>query len=143
MRTAARRRAGALALALLAGCGAAGRPGPGDAPRPGALGGPPAAAVAGRGVEGRVVDERGQPVADALIEARSLEQPPRPLPQLGVLSGSDGRFRWPLPPGRHALRARLGETLSCEVAVPEAAGALTLTLGRAPSGGCPPLPGPR
>ncbi|NML16811.1 carboxypeptidase-like regulatory domain-containing protein [Azohydromonas caseinilytica] len=95
------------------------------------------------GAVGRVVDAHGRPVAQAVIEARSLERPPRPLPQIGVLSGADGRFRWPLPPGRHALRARLGEMVSCEVAAAADDGVATLVLEAPPPGGCAPLPGPR
>jgi hypothetical protein len=127
----ARLAAPLLALAA-AGCAGGARP-PAQMPTH-------AGPAAGQGVSGRVVDGAGRPVAGALIEARSLEQPPRPLVEIGVLSGADGRFRWPLPPGsRAALRARLGEGVSCEVGAAAGADAVLLTLP-APPGGCAPLP---
>lgn len=128
-----------LLLALLAAAGCAARP---DLPVSARAAERPSAMPAAQGVAGRVVDGAGRPVAGALIEARSLERPPRPLVELGVLSGADGRFRWPLPAGtRAALRARLNDAVSCERDVAAAGGAaeVVLTLP-APAGGCTPWP---
>jgi hypothetical protein len=134
LKRSARLAAPLLAMAA-AGCAGGARPPPAPVAMP-AHAGP----AAGQGVSGRVVDGAGRPVAGALIEARSLEQPPRPLVEIGVLSGADGRFRWPLPPGtRAALRARLGDGVSCEVGAAAGADAVLLTLP-APPGGCAPLP---
>lgn len=106
----------------------------------GAGDGPGAGVAAAQGVSGQVVDGAGRPVAGALIEARSLERPPRPLAEIGVLSGADGRFRWPLPAGaRAALRARLGDAVSCERDAAAGAAGMVLTLP-APAAGCAPLP---
>lgn len=45
-------------------------------------------------VRGRVVDDRGMPVAGALLEPSSERQPPDPwlLPETSALSGPDGRY---------------------------------------------------
>ncbi|WP_157118769.1 carboxypeptidase-like regulatory domain-containing protein [Azohydromonas lata] len=141
MRPRARRAAWlpAMALALAAaGCVGCARQAQPQVPA-GVGGGPGAAVAAAQGVSGRVVDGAGRPVAGALIEARSLERPPRPLAEIGVLSGADGRFKWPLPAGtRAALRARLGDAVSCERDATAGAAEVVLTLP-APAAGCAPL----
>lgn len=55
------------------------------------------------GVEGRVTSESGEPVADILVQAQSLDQPSKPIPELGVLTGEDGRYFWPLSAGRYRI----------------------------------------
>ncbi|GAB2986606.1 carboxypeptidase-like regulatory domain-containing protein [Saccharothrix stipae] len=52
-------------------------------------------------VTGVVTDSAGRPVADALVQPRSLDTPPHPVPELAVLSGPDGRYEWRLTPGRY------------------------------------------
>lgn len=123
-------------LLALAVAGCAGGASPPDSQASASAGGNRAAAAAAQGASGRVVDGAGRPVAGALIEARSLERPPRPLVEIAVLSGADGRFRWPLPAGaRAALRARLGDVSSCEQDVAAGAAEVVLTLP-APGGRC-------
>jgi antitoxin (DNA-binding transcriptional repressor) of toxin-antitoxin stability system len=56
----------------------------------------------GEGVEG-LVTAGGKPVADLLVTAASLDQPTRAIPELAVLTGADGRYFWPLSPGRYRL----------------------------------------
>jgi hypothetical protein len=55
------------------------------------------------GVEGRVISEDGKPMAELLVQAASLDQPSKPIPELGVLTGEDGRYFWPLSPGRYRI----------------------------------------
>lgn len=55
------------------------------------------------GVAGRVMAFDGQPVAGALVEARSLDDPALPIPEIAILSGNDGRYMWPLFPGTYEI----------------------------------------
>jgi hypothetical protein len=58
-----------------------------------------------QGVAGQVTTPEGHPVAGARIEARSLDRPPGPVPEIAILSDAEGRFQWPLRPGRYRLAA--------------------------------------
>ncbi len=51
---------------------------------------------------GRVVDAEGRPVEGALV---SVAQSEGPVPEIALRTGPDGRFAFPLPPGRARLRA--------------------------------------
>lgn len=51
---------------------------------------------------GIVVDAQGTPVEGALVSVAESEGP---VPEIALRTGSDGRFRVPLPPGRALLRA--------------------------------------
>ena len=57
------------------------------------------------GAVGRLVTPSGDPVAGAQITVRSLDRPAGPVPEIAILSDKDGRFAWPLPPGRYRLAA--------------------------------------
>lgn len=73
-----------------------------------------------QGVVGRVHNATGQPVAGARITAQSLDQPTRPIPEIAILSDADGRFVWPLRPGRYRLAAVVdGRELATEEATVE------------------------
>ena len=54
-----------------------------------------------RGVVGTVVDPSGQPVSGALVSAESLDG--APVPELGVMTDAEGRYAWPLQPGRYRI----------------------------------------
>jgi hypothetical protein len=58
-----------------------------------------------RGVLGKVTAADGQPIAGAVIDAKSLDQPSPPIPERLVLSRADGRYFWPLLPGDYELSA--------------------------------------
>jgi hypothetical protein len=62
----------------------------------------PATAGRGEGVEG-LVTAAGRPVEGLLVTAASLDAPTKPIPELAVLTGADGRYFWPLSPGRYRL----------------------------------------
>lgn len=81
-----------------------------------------------QGAAGTVVDAAGRPVAGAMIAVRSLDTPSRPVPEIAVLSGGDGRYAWPLPPGRYELAALVGGRAGPAVAVTVPDGAV-VTVG--------------
>jgi hypothetical protein len=54
-----------------------------------------------QGVAGRVVDDRAQPIARALIQPRSLDTNAAPIPEIAVFSNADGAYAWQLAPGRY------------------------------------------
>ncbi|WP_447003588.1 carboxypeptidase-like regulatory domain-containing protein [Saccharothrix isguenensis] len=56
-------------------------------------------------VTGVVVDQSGRPVEGALVQPKSLDSPPRPVPELAVLSGPDGRYEWHLDAGHYEFTA--------------------------------------
>lgn len=55
------------------------------------------------GARGRVLDAAGAPVVGVLVTAVAMPGTAAAVPELGVLSGPDGRYAWPLPPGRFQL----------------------------------------
>lgn len=63
-------------------------------------------------VAGTVTTRDGEPVPDAAVLPTSLEEPPRLVPDLGVLTGPDGQYEWRLRPGRYSLAVHVnGEVL--------------------------------
>jgi hypothetical protein len=52
---------------------------------------------------GRVLDASGQPVSGAVVAVASGTAP---TPEIGIRTGSDGRFMVALPPGTFQLEAR-------------------------------------
>jgi len=55
------------------------------------------------GVTGQIRDEAGAAVAGAMIVPRSLGADGPPIPEVAILSGADGRYAWPLRPGRYEV----------------------------------------
>ena len=55
------------------------------------------------GVTGQVRDEAGAAVAGAMLVPRSLDADGPPIPEIAILSNADGRYAWPLRPGRYEL----------------------------------------
>lgn len=47
----------------------------------------------------------GRAVPDVMITATSLDDPARAVPEIAVMTNADGRFEWPLTPGRYRLSA--------------------------------------
>lgn len=65
---------------------------------------------------GRVVDQRGDPVPDALV---SIVEGTVPMPEIALLVDAGGRFRLRLPDGRFTLRAHAaGGSGDTEVEIP-------------------------
>lgn len=134
-------------LLVLAGCQRQGEPvgaGPtspdGDRPVSDSPGATPATtrtdgAAADRGtVRGQVRTADGSPVVDAVVQVRSLDDPPRLVPELAVTTDQDGHYRWLLRPGRYelsvapspgaapvtspAVEVDAGQTLTVDLSVP-------------------------
>lgn len=57
------------------------------------------------GIVGEVRSAAGDPIAGAVIEVKSLDQPSPPIPERIVLSQADGKFFWPLKPGSYEVSA--------------------------------------
>jgi hypothetical protein len=86
------------------------------------------------GVVGRLVTPSGGPVAGARITAQSLDRPAGPVPEIAILSDTDGRFTWPLRPGRYRLAAVVeGREIAAATATVERGRVATLELSEAPS----------
>lgn len=63
----------------------------------------PAPSADGQGVEGRITDSRGRPIAGALVVPKSLDEPSPPIPEIAIVSDEEGRYAWRLPPGRYQI----------------------------------------
>lgn len=91
-------------LLLLAGCGRAkdyynNRPISSDDPA--APGRPGDTATV---LTGKVVDEQGKPVEGAIVTPSSRDKPPRPIPEIAVMTDAQGSFTWHLPgPGNYDI----------------------------------------
>jgi hypothetical protein len=88
------------ALALAAACGP---PHEGESPVSG--GSPSSSGVVASAVHGIVLGAGGRPVDGAVVVAVSTDEPAQAVPELVVVTGPDGRFEWPLRPGRYRLGA--------------------------------------
>jgi hypothetical protein len=60
------------------------------------------------GVTGRVLASHGHPVVNALVQAKSLDTPSQPIPEIAIVTDGDGRYRWPLRPGRYVISVSAG-----------------------------------
>nr|MDT0656580.1 carboxypeptidase-like regulatory domain-containing protein [Micromonospora sp. DSM 115978] len=60
-------------------------------------------------VTGVATTADGRPVSGAAVLVTPLDDPAPAVPELGVLTGVDGRYEWRLPPGRYELVAQAGE----------------------------------
>jgi len=54
-------------------------------------------------VQGRITAREGTPIAGAYVEPRSLDRPRARIPDVGNVSGADGRYEWPLPAGTYEV----------------------------------------
>ena len=66
-------------------------------------GGPTVARSDRTGVAGRVVDRAGRPIHGVVVMVRKLDPPPVAIPEIANATDRNGRFFWPLAPGRYAL----------------------------------------
>ena len=55
------------------------------------------------GVTGRVSDSNGNPVRNALVHPKSLDENSPPIPEIAVVTDEDGRYTWRLFPGRYDI----------------------------------------
>ncbi|MGH8477839.1 MAG: carboxypeptidase-like regulatory domain-containing protein [Methylococcales bacterium] len=78
--------------------------------------GPASGAAATRpGIRGHVQARDGSPVSGAMIQAECAAEPCHPIPEIGVLSNTNGVFFWPLQKGRYRFTARKDDLRSCPV----------------------------
>ena len=56
-----------------------------------------------QGVAGRVTTPDGHPIEGAFVQARALGETGPAVPDIGIFSGSDGQYSWPLSPGSFEL----------------------------------------
>lgn len=57
----------------------------------------------GEGVIGQIMDSRGRPVAGASVRPRSLDDSSPAIPEIAIVSDSDGRYTWSLFPGIYEI----------------------------------------
>lgn len=108
-----------LSLVMAAGPGCNGPEGP-PGPEIGAER-PVSPADRGRELTGRVTTLAGEPVRGAVILPASLDDPPRPVPEIAVLTDERGTYVWRLPPGTYRIHvsARGYRSASRDVTVRE------------------------
>ena len=54
-----------------------------------------------QGVQGRVTSESGQAIVGVLVQARSMQRPSLPVPDIAVVTDRTGGYQWSLRPGRY------------------------------------------
>jgi hypothetical protein len=85
-----------------------------------------------QGVVGRILSEDAQPLAGAWVVPVPLDHTPPPIPEIVILSATDGRYSWPLLPGRYEIVVTLEgyERAAARVTVePGQVSTLDFTLG--------------
>lgn len=55
------------------------------------------------GVVGLVTSDAGLPIADAVVQPQSIDEPGNAVPEKLVLTDADGHFQWRLFPGLYVL----------------------------------------
>ncbi|MDG4792989.1 carboxypeptidase-like regulatory domain-containing protein [Micromonospora sp. WMMD1082] len=60
-------------------------------------------------VTGTATTAAGEPVREASVQVRPLDEPAPAIPEIGVLTGDAGRYEWRLPPGRYEIVVRTDE----------------------------------
>lgn len=97
-----------------------------DSDPPGPPGGSPVMGT----IAGAVARPDGSPVADAGVLVASLEDPTVAIPEIGVRTGTDGRYEWRLRGGRYEVTAVAGtrRTAGTATVVPGQTVTLDLTL---------------
>lgn len=56
-----------------------------------------------QGVTGLVTSRDGHPIANAWIQAKSLDEPSNPIPELVITTNEAGEYQWSLLPGRYEI----------------------------------------
>jgi hypothetical protein len=55
------------------------------------------------GIVGQITNSLGRPVAGAFVQPRALDDPSPPIPEIAIVSDSDGRYTWRLFPGTYEI----------------------------------------
>lgn len=61
-------------------------------------------------LHGTVHTPDGKPVIGVMVTATSIDDPPRPVPELAVMTDDQGRYEWPLAHGRYRITVELPGT---------------------------------
>jgi hypothetical protein len=80
------------------------RPVSDDGPAPSSAGADPLGTVTGL-----ATTADGRPVVGAAVLVTALDDPAPAVPEIGVVTGAEGRYEWRLPPGRYELVVRADE----------------------------------
>lgn len=54
------------------------------------------------GVTGLVTMD-GRPIVNVRIQAKSLDKPSRPIPEIAIITNKEGRYKWPLIAGKYEI----------------------------------------
>jgi hypothetical protein len=54
---------------------------------------------------GIVRNSDGNPIDGVMVNVDSLDQPPRAIPEMAVITGGLGAYEWPLAPGKYRIYA--------------------------------------
>jgi hypothetical protein len=55
------------------------------------------------GVIGTVRDQAGNPLPEVFVQAVPVDPTAGPVPDIAIVTDAEGRYVWPLPPGRYQL----------------------------------------
>ncbi|GIF00519.1 carboxypeptidase-like regulatory domain-containing protein [Paractinoplanes rishiriensis] len=91
--------------------------------------GPPAGGKSVIGtVAGVVARPDGSPVPGANVQVTSLDNPQVPVPEIGVMTGTDGRYVWSLRGGRYELKVAADSATATGTTTVKAGQSVTLNL---------------
>ncbi|MDR9899763.1 carboxypeptidase regulatory-like domain-containing protein [Aetokthonos hydrillicola Thurmond2011] len=55
------------------------------------------------GVTGLVTTRDGHPIVNAWIQAKSLDEPSNPIPEIAIITNEAGEYKWTLLPGKYKI----------------------------------------
>ena len=55
------------------------------------------------GVTGLVTTMDERPIVEAWIQAKSLDEPSNPIPEVAIVTNKEGRYKWPLVAGKYEI----------------------------------------
>ncbi|RAM52450.1 MAG: hypothetical protein C6Y22_05425 [Hapalosiphonaceae cyanobacterium JJU2] len=55
------------------------------------------------GVTGLVTTRDGNPIVNAWIQAKSVDEPSKPIPEIAIITNEAGEYKWPLLPGKYEI----------------------------------------
>jgi len=55
------------------------------------------------GVTGFVTTMDGRPIVEAWIQAKSLDKPTNPIPEIAIVTNKEGKYKWPLVAGKYEI----------------------------------------
>jgi len=55
------------------------------------------------GIVGQITNSHSRPVVGAFVQPKALDDPSPPIPEIAIVSDSDGRYTWRLFPGTYEI----------------------------------------